>query len=449
MKLSGIAPEDDALLLERALPDEGLPEAVRRGETLPPAEAVAGDQAERGLSVRVRLRHVERAVVSVHERRELRHDELGDGDDAPLTLHHAREPSEVRLQPVLLLVLVGRVLQIADHLVDVVFERGNLSLRLDHDRARQVTLRHGGGDLRDRAHLRGEVPGELIHVVGEIAPGTRRAGDLRLPAELSFEPDLARDRRHLVGEDAQRVGHVVDRLGEGGHFPLRFEDELLIQISVRDRGDDLDDTANLLRQVRRHYVDVVGQVLPDPGHARHLRFGPELPLDAYFARQRGHLVGERPERVGHVVDRLGEGGDFALRFEDELLAQIAVRDRGHDFDDPADLARQVGRHYVDVVGKVLPGSGDPLHLRLPAELPFGPDLFRNPRDLCGERIQLVDHLVDDVFDLEDFPLHVDGDLLGEVAVRNRGRDLRDVAQLNGEVRPHRVDVVGQVLPGPG
>ena len=45
----------------------------------------------------------------------------------------------------------------------------------------------------------------------------------------------------------------------------------------------------------------------------------ELPLDTDLARQRGHLIGERAERVGHVVDRLGERGDLPLRFEDELL----------------------------------------------------------------------------------------------------------------------------------
>ena len=50
---------------------------------------------------------------------------------------------------------------------------------------------------------------------------------LRLAAELSLDADLARDRRHLIGEGAQRVGHVVDRLGERGDLALRLEDELL------------------------------------------------------------------------------------------------------------------------------------------------------------------------------------------------------------------------------
>ena len=46
----------------------------------------------------------------------------------------------------------------------------------------------------------------------------------------------------------------------------------------------------------------------------------------------------------------------------------------------------------------------------------------------------------------DLALDVDGDLLRQVAVRDGGRDLRDVAHLVGEVAGERVDVVGQVLP---
>src|SRR5436309_1968628 len=40
----------------------------------------------------------------------------------------------------------------------------------------------------------------------------------------------------------------------------------------------------------------------------------------------------------------------------------------------------------------------------------------------------------------------DGDLLRQIAVRDRRRHLRDVANLIGEVRRHRVDGVGQVFP---
>ena len=47
--------------------------------------------------------------------------------------------------------------------------------------------------------------------------------------------------------------------------------------------------------------------------------------------------------------------------------------------------------------------------------------------------------------LEDPPLRVDRDLLGEVALRDGGGDLRDVSHLRGEVRGEAVDVVGQTF----
>ena len=44
--------------------------------------------------------------------------------------------------------------------------------------------------------------------------------DLGLAAELALGAHLARDARHLVGEDAQRVDHRVDRVRELGDLAL-------------------------------------------------------------------------------------------------------------------------------------------------------------------------------------------------------------------------------------
>ena len=126
-------------------------------------------------------------------------------------------------------VLLGRVLQVGDHLVDVVLELQHFALRFDVDRPGQVALRHGGGDVGDRADLGGQVAGELVHVVGQILPRSGGARHLGLAAEFSFDTDFAGHRRHLVGESAQRVGHAVDRFGESGDFAFRFENELLVQ----------------------------------------------------------------------------------------------------------------------------------------------------------------------------------------------------------------------------
>ena len=91
-----------------------------------------------------------------------------------LALQLPADAREVALQPVLLGVDLGGRPQVRDHLVDVVLELRDLALRLDVDRPGQVAAGHRGGDLGDRAHLGGQVAGELVDVLGQVPP---RAAD--------------------------------------------------------------------------------------------------------------------------------------------------------------------------------------------------------------------------------------------------------------------------------
>ena len=86
---------------------------------------------------------------------------------------------------------------------------------------------------------------------------------------------------------------------------------------------------------------------------------------------------------------------------------------------------------------------------LAAELALGADLARDARHLGGEAVELVDHRVDGVLQLQDLALDVDRDLARQVAVGDRRRHLGDVAHLAGQVGGHQVHVVGEVLPGAG
>jgi hypothetical protein len=102
-------------------------------------------------------------------------------------------------------------------------------------------------------------------------------GHVGLAAEPALDADLARHRRHLVGERGERERHVVDRLGERGDLALRLHGEALVQVAVGDRGHHLHDAAHLLGEVRGHHVHVVGQVLPGAGHAGTCAWPPSLP----------------------------------------------------------------------------------------------------------------------------------------------------------------------------
>ena len=186
-----------------------------------------------------------------------------------------------------------------------------------------------------------------------------------------------------------------------------------------------------------------------PADAGHDGLAAELALGADLARHARHLGGERAQLLDHRVERLLEQQDLAAHVDGDLLRQVAAGDGGGDLGDVAHLRGQVAGHEVDVVGEVLPGAGDAGHLGLAAELALGADLARHARHLGGERVELVDHRVDGVLELEDLALDVDRDLARQVAARDGGGDLGDVAHLRGEVAGHRVDAVGEVLPGAG
>src|SRR5205823_14252622 len=105
------------------------------------------------------------------------------------------------------------------------------------------------------------------------------------------------------------------------------------------------------------------------------------------------------------------------------------------------------RHQVHALREVLPRSGHTLHLRLAAQIPLRTDLTSHAGDFRGEGVELVDHDIDRVLQLEDLALDLDRDLLREVALLNGSGDFGNVANLGRQVGGQLVDVVGQVLPG--
>jgi hypothetical protein len=180
-------------------------------------------------------------------------------------------------------------LEVADHLVDRVLERGHLARRFHRDRAGKVALGHGGRHVGDRAHLVGEVGGELVHVVGQVAPQAGGARHARLAAEPAFDADLAGHVGHLVAEGRQRLDHEVDRLGQRGDLALGVHRQLALEVALRHRGHDVGDAAHLVGEVGRHQVHVVGEILPGAADARHLRLAAELAFGADLAGHAGHF----------------------------------------------------------------------------------------------------------------------------------------------------------------
>ena len=351
----------------------------------------------------------------------------------------ARDARDFRCEPV----------ELVDHRVDGVLQLEDLAAHVDGDLLRKVALGDGGRDFGDVTHLRGQVTGHEVHRVGEILPRTGDAADLGLSAELAFGTDFARDARHLAGEGVELVDHRVDRRLQLENFAARVDRDLAREVAVRDGGRDFGDVTDLVRQVTGHRVDRVGQVFPRTADAFDLRLTAELAFGTDLARDARDLEREAVELVDHRVDRVFEFEDFAADRNRDLLREVAVGDGRRDVGDVAHLRGQVTGHEVHRVGEVLPRTGDARDLGLSAELAFGTDLARDARDFRCEPVELVDHRVDRVLQLEDLAAHVDDDLLREVALRDGGRDFGDVTDLRGQVTGHQVDRLGQVAPRSG
>src|SRR5581483_7842947 len=283
-------------------------------------------------------------------------------------------------------------------------------------------------------------------------PGARHALDLGLAAELAVGADLAGDAGDLVGEARELVDHRVDRVLELEDLTLGVNGDLLGEVALRHGRGDLGDVADLVGEVVGHAVDGLGQAAPGAADALDFGLAADLAFGADLARDAGDLVGEARELVDHRVDRVLELEDLALRFGGDLLGEVALRDRGRDLRDVADLIGQVRGHEVDRLGQVLPGAADALDLGLAAELALGADLARDACDLGRERAQLLDHRVDRRADPEELALQrlaadVQRHLLREVAIGDRAEHARDLGGRPHEVVDQRVERVDPDAPG--
>src|SRR5207245_2579125 len=246
--------------------------------------------------------------------------------------------------------LVGEGVELVDHRVDGVLELEDLALDVDGDLPREVAVGDRGGDFGDVADLAGQVAGPRVYVVAYTSPLGSDALDVGLAAELAFGADLAGDTCHLRGESVELVHHRVDGVLQLEDLTLAFDRDLAREVAVGDRGRHLGDVAHLVGQVACHEVDVVGQVLPDTGHARDLSLAAELAFRAHLARDSGHLGAERPELVDHRVDDPRGLQELSLQAPTVDVGRHRLREvaLGHGADDACDL-RVRADHVLDQI----------------------------------------------------------------------------------------------------
>jgi hypothetical protein len=119
------------------------------------------------------------------------------------------------------------------------------------------------------------------------APGT-----FCLAAELALGADFARDPGDLGGEGVELIHHHVDGVFQLEDLASDVNGDLLRQVAIGNGGGYLRDISDLGREVAGKDVDVVGQVLPDAGHAFDPRLAAKLAVGADLLGDAGDFRGE-------------------------------------------------------------------------------------------------------------------------------------------------------------
>ena len=215
-----------------------------------------------------------------------------------------------------------------------------------------------------------------------------------MSAEPSFDADLARDCRHLIGKEGQRCRHIVDRFGQGGHLTLGLDGEILYKVAICDCSHDFHDAAHLFREIGCHHVDGVSEILPSTCHARNSCLATQPTLRSDFAGDAGNLGGKGIQLIDHRIDGVFQFQYFPLYRNRDLARKVAAGDGSRHLRDVAHLCRQIGGKQIHVVGEVLPCPSDTGYLRLTAQFAVGSDFTCDAGDLGCERAKLFDHRIE-------------------------------------------------------
>ncbi len=237
--------------------------------------------------------------------------------------------------------------------------------------------------------------------VGDDAPRQRGVDtyvELELPA-FRLQMEGAADRADDIGEqeifdiDRHRarfdlgqiedVGDEVEQIRPGAVNGSRVFDLLRGQVALRV-------VAKLLTE-NQDAVEWRAQLV------RHV--GQELGLVLRGQRELGRLLASSAGSSTRC-------GRTSLRLDEQIALEIAF---GHGVT-TLTMPRTCSVRFAAIRSRYLSGPSTcrlPRHLRLATELAFGPHLARHTRHFGREGIELVDHRVDRVLELEDLAADVD------------------------------------------
>ncbi|MGC3974465.1 MAG: hypothetical protein QM771_08810 [Nitrospira sp.] len=115
------------------------------------------------------------------------------------------------------------------------------------------------------------------------------------------------------------VHHRVDGFLQLQNFAAHIGRDLFRQVAVRDGRRHFRNVAHLSRQVTRHGIHAVRQVLPNTTHIPHLRLAAQFAVSADFARHPGHFGRKTAQLVHHRVDCIFELENFSAHVGRDFL----------------------------------------------------------------------------------------------------------------------------------
>ena len=162
-----------------------------------------------------------------------------------------------------------------------------------------------------------------------------------------------------------KTGGTVIDLGCGNgallqKLALYIDGYFLGQVTFGHSGRHVGDVAHLTRQVRRHVVHIVRQVLPDAAHVGHRGLAAELALGAHFLGHAGHLTSKNIQVVNRLVDGFGHQLEVARHRNLEAFVEVAAADVlehlahfKHRYGDTVHQTVDVGEHVAPEAGRAV------------------------------------------------------------------------------------------------
>ena len=246
----------------------------------------------------------------------------------------------------------------------------------------EVAFGHGGGHVGNVPHLRSQVGGHVVHVVGQVFPDAGHIRHHGLAAQPALGAHFLGHAGHFAREQVQRVHHLVQVLLQLQELPFYIDGDFLAQIALGHGSGHVGNVPHLHGEVGSHVVHVIGQVFPDAANVGYRSLTAEFTLGAHFLGHAGYFAGKNIQVINRLINGFGHQLEVARHRNLEAFVQIATADVLQN------LAHFQHRHSdaihqtVDIINHIPPEAGGTVGRSSRFQVAFYPGHLRNARNFA-------------------------------------------------------------------